>query len=260
MPRLIPVLLLMNGRLVRSERFTIHQIIGDPIHEVARFNEWTVDELIYLDITRDGAMERARVDTLTGQFADSMDVLEAVARHCFMPLTWGGKVRTVEQAREIFARGADKVAVNTAAFDDPGLIEAIATRFGAQALVLGIDARSTGDGSWETVVDGGRRPTGRDPADWAREAAARGAGEILLQSLDRDGRGTGYDTALIARVAEAVDIPVIACSGVGVFEHYAKGLAAGADAVAAANIWHFKELADRAGKRALKRAGFDVRL
>lgn len=259
MPRLIPVLLLLNGRLVRSETFNQHQIIGDPLHEVARFNEWTVDELIYLDISREGGLERGRTDAANREFSDPMDVLEAVASHCFMPLTWGGRVRSVEHVREIFKRGADKVAINTAAFETPELITQVSKRFGAQAMVVSIDAKSTEDG-YQVMVQGGRATTDKDPVSWAKEAEDRGAGEILLQSLDRDGRGTGYDVKLIEHVASAVSIPVIACSGVGVYEHYAKGLKAGADAVAAANIWHFKELADRGGKRALKRAGFDVRM
>lgn len=259
MPRLIPVLLLLNGRLVRSERFDTHQIIGDPLHEVARFNDWTVDELIYLDITREGGLERGRTDSGNRAYGTSMDVLEAVASHCFMPLTWGGRVSSVEHVREIFARGADKVAINTAAIETPALMSEIANRFGVQALVVSIDAKAKDDG-WEVMTRGGRTATGRDPVAWAKEAEERGAGEILLQSLDRDGRGTGYDLALIEAVSSAVTIPVIACSGVGMYEHYAKGLKAGADAVAAANIWHFKELADRGGKRALQRAGFDVRM
>lgn len=259
MPRLIPVLLLLNGRLVRSEKFNTHQIIGDPLHEVARFNEWTVDELIYLDITREGGLERGRMDAGNREFTDPMDVLEAVASHCFMPLTWGGRISSLDQVREIFKRGADKVAINTAAFNTPDLITQVSKRFGAQAMVVSIDTRKTEDG-YEVMTGGGALPTGRDPVSWAKEAEDRGAGEILLQCLDRDGRGTGYDVKLIEAVASAVSIPVIACSGVGMYEHYAKGLKAGADAVAAANIWHFKELADRGGKRALQRAGFDVRI
>ena len=259
MPRLIPVLLLMNGQLVRSETFTQHQIIGDPLHEVSRFNEWKVDELIYLDITREGGLPQGRRDSGNRAYADSMEVLEAVASQCFMPLTWGGRIHSLDQVREIFSRGADKVAINTAAFETPELISQVSKRFGAQAMVVSIDVRQTEQG-YEVMTQGGREATGRDPVSWAKEAEDRGAGEILLQSLDRDGRGTGYDTALIEQVSQAVTIPVIACSGVGVYEHYAKGLKAGADAVAAANIWHFKELADRGGKRALQRAGFDVRM
>jgi cyclase len=259
MPRLIPVLLLMNGQLVRSERFTTHQIIGDPLHEVARFNEWKVDELIYLDISRTAGLAQGRRDAGNRAYADAMEVLEAVASHCFMPLTWGGHVTSLDQVRDIFKRGADKVAINTAAYETPELITQVSKRFGAQAMVVSIDARQTENG-YEVMTQGGRTGTGRDPVSWAKEAEDRGAGEILLQSLDRDGGGTGYDTTLIEQVSQAVTIPVIACSGVGVYEHYAKGLKAGADAVAAANIWHFKELADRGGKRALQRAGFDVRM
>ncbi len=258
--RLIPVLLLQNGQLVRSERFSIHQVIGNPIHEVERFNQWNVDELIYLDITRDGDYDLRRDDKKLRGLGTPMEILEAVSRTCFMPLTWGGRIRDIEQAREIFSRGADKIALNTRALRRPEFITEAARQFGSQAVIVSIDARRREDGRSEVVTEGGTAPTGLDPADWARQAEERGAGEILLQSIDRDGTARGYDLDLVAAVAGAVRIPVIACSGVGTYEHYAKGIAAGASAVAAANIWHFKELADRGGKRALARANVNVRM
>lgn len=259
-PRLIPVLLLQNGLLVRSERFAIHQIIGNPVHEVDRFNQWNVDELIYLDITRDGAYDLRRDDAKVKGLGDPLEILDAVSRRCFMPLTWGGRIRTVADMAERFARGADKIAINSAALAAPDLIDAAARRYGSQAIVVGIEARRAVDGTPVVMTDGGRVATGRSAAGWAREAEARGAGEILLQSVDRDGSGRGYDLDLIAEVAAATAIPVIACSGVGRYEDYARGLAAGASAVAAANIWHFREMADRGGKRALAKAGWPVRL
>lgn len=258
--RLIPVLLLQNGLLVRSELFRIHQIIGNPLYEVQRFNEWNVDELIYLDITRDGEYDLGRDDHKVKGLSEPLGILDAVAKTCFMPLTWGGRIRTVDDMRERFSRGADKIAINTAAFLTPELISQAAKTFGNQAVVVSIDALRGPDGRAEVFVDGGRTATGRAPEDWAREAEQRGAGEVLLQSIDRDGMGQGYDVDLIRAVAAAVRIPVIACSGVGRFEDYAAGIKAGASAVAAANIWHFKELTDRQGKRALARAGVDVRM
>jgi cyclase len=258
--RLIPVLLLQNGLLVRSEQFRIHQILGNPIHEVQRFNQWNVDELVYLDITQEGGYDLRREDQKIKGLAGALEILEEVSRTCFMPLTWGGRIRSLDDMNARFSRGADKIAVNSEAFRNPSLVTQAARAFGSQAVVVGIDARRGHAGGTEVFVDGGRTATGRAPEDWAREVETAGAGEILLQSIDRDGTGRGYDVDLIRSVAEAVRIPVIACGGVGRFEHYADGIRAGAAAAAAANIWHFKELSDRAGKRALAKAGIEVRL
>jgi cyclase len=259
--RLIPILLLQNGLLVRSEKFSIHQIIGNPIHEVERFNEWSVDELIYLDISVTGEYNQRRNDKKVKALEDPLAILQAVSKTCFMPLTWGGTIRTIEDMKLRFRHGADKIAVNSQAFRTPELIERAARAFGSQAVVVSMDAlRHADDNRLEVFIDGGVTPTGMKPVEWAKQAEAQGAGEILLQSIDRDGTGRGYDLDLIHSVASAVRIPVIACSGIGDFNQYANGIDAGASAVAAANIWHFKELADRAGKRALVRAGVDVRV
>ena len=258
--RLIPVLLLQNGLLVRSELFKIHQVIGNPIHEVQRYNQWSVDELIYLDITRVGeTYDLGREDHAIKGLSDPLQILEAVSETCFMPLTWGGRISSIEDMAARFARGADKITLNTAALRNPSLITEGARQFGSQAIVISIDVLRSPDGKTEVYADGGRTPTGRKPEEWAREAERAGAGEILLQSIERDGRGTGYDLDLIRAVAHATSVPVIACSGVGRYEDYVAGIHAGASAVAAANIWHFKEMADRGGKRALAKAGIDVR-
>lgn len=258
--RLIPVLLLQNGLLVRSEVFTIHQAIGNPFYEVQRFNHWNVDELIYLDISRGDSYDLRRDDHKLRGLEDALGILDAVSQTCFMPLTWGGRITSVEQMREVFRRGADKVSINTAAVYTPQLIEQGARAFGSQAIVVSIDAQRRSDGRLEVMIDGGRTATGLEPAGWAREAERLGAGEILLQSVDRDGTGQGYDLELIQSVVAATSVPVIACSGVGQYAQYADGIRAGASAVAAANIWHFKELSDRGGKRALAGAGVNVRL
>lgn len=258
--RLIPVLLLKDGHLVRSEGFREHQVIGNPIHEVRRFSEWHVDEVIYLDITREGgAYDLGRDDHRVASASAPMDILSEVAKHCFMPLTFGGGLRSLDDMHGCFARGADKIAINSAALHRPELIDEAAARFGSQAIVVSIDVRRTPEGTYEVYGDRGRSPTGRDGPGWAREAADRGAGEVLLQSIDRDGRATGYDTDAIGAHANAVSVPLVACSGVGTPEHYAAGIEAGASAVAAANIWHFTELTDRKGKRALAQAGIPVR-
>jgi imidazole glycerol-phosphate synthase subunit HisF len=258
--RLIPVLLLQNGLLVRSELFKIHQAIGTPIYEVERFNQWNVDELIYLDISRGDSYDLRRDDHKLKGLDDPLGILDAVSRTCFMPLTWGGRITSVDQMREIFSRGADKITINTAAVRTPELIEQGARVFGSQAIVVSIDVLRHPDGRREVMIDGGRSATGYEPSAWAREVERCGAGEILLQSVDRDGTGMGYDLELIQSVASATGVPVIACSGVGDYTHYAEGIRAGASAVAAANIWHFKELSDRGGKRALAKAGVNVRL
>jgi imidazole glycerol-phosphate synthase subunit HisF len=257
--RLIPVLLLMNGRLVRSAGFNTHQIIGDPLHEVKRFNEWRVDELIYIDITREGEFFEGRGDQKESGFFDPLSTLDAVSERCFMPLTWGGRIRSVADMRARISRGADKITLNTAAVERPDLIGEGARTFGSQAIVVSIDVRNV-DGRDCVVTENGTKPTAWNPVDWAVEAEKAGAGEILLQRVEKDGSADGYDLDLISNIAGAISIPLIACSGVGRYEDYAKGVRAGASAVAAANIWHFKEMADRGGKKALQKAGINVRL
>jgi imidazole glycerol-phosphate synthase subunit HisF len=259
-PRLIPVLLLRNGLLVRSERFATHQVIGNPIVEVQRFNEWNVDELIYLDISREGEYDLRRDDQKIRGLADPLEILDAVSRTCFVPLTWGGRIRSVDDMRVRLSRGADKVTVNTGALENPALIEDGARLFGSQAIVIAIDFRRHPDDAMEVMAGGGRTGTGRRPTEWAREAERRGAGEILLQSIDRDGTGEGYDLDVVAEVAAATSIPVIVCGGVGRYEDFAAGIKAGASAVAAANIFHFRELSDRNAKRVMRKAGVDVRV
>lgn len=258
--RLIPVLLLQNGQLVRSENFSIHQVIGNPIHEVERFNQWSVDELIYLDISRDDHYDLRRDDKKVRGLTTPLEILAEVSKTCFMPLTWGGRIRDLDQMQAIFAAGADKITLNTQAWRQPDLVRQAARHFGNQAVVASIDARRHPDGRLETCIDSGREAIPLTPEAWAMRLEDLGAGEILLQSIDRDGSGSGYDLELIRQVAAATRIPVIALGGVGDFNHYAKGIAAGASAVASANLWHFKELADRGGKRALARAGVAVRI
>ncbi len=258
--RLIPVLLLKNGVLVRSEGFDTHQIIGNPVHEAERFNEWNVDELVYIDISRSDDYDLRRDDAKIPSLNDPLQILERVSKTCFMPLTWGGRIKTIEDMRDRFVRGADKITINSQAVENPALIQAGASRFGSQAIVVSVDAKQQSDGTYEVMIDGGQTATGLLVQDWVRMAESAGAGEIFLQSIDQDGMAEGYDVELIRLVTSSVRIPVIVCSGVGRFEDYAAGIAAGASAVAAANLWHFKELADRAGKRALAKAGVPVRV
>jgi imidazole glycerol-phosphate synthase subunit HisF len=258
--RLIPVLLLKDGLLIRSQSFSIHQFIGDPVHEVVRYNEWSVDELIYLDISRGDSYELGRHDTKVKRAQGVLDLLPQIASSCFVPLTFGGRIRTVDDIRTRLALGADKITINTAAVDTPDLITRGAEMFGNQCMVVCIDARRRPDGTYEVFVDGGRRATGLDVVEWARRVEALGAGEILLQSIDRDGLASGYDHELLAPVVQAVSIPVIALGGAGEYNHFGEVAAAtGVSAVAAANIFHFKEMSDRFIKREMKRMGVPIR-
>jgi imidazole glycerol-phosphate synthase subunit HisF len=257
--RLIPCLLLMNGLLVRSEEFSLHQVIGNPVNQVERLNAWTVDELIYIDITREGAHDLRRDDHKIKAKADLLDIIDEVSRTCFVPLTFGGGIRTVEDIRLRLAHGADKVTINTAAVERPDFVEEAAGVFGSQAIIVSIDARQR-DGGWEVMTRWGREATDLDVVEWAREAEARGAGEIFLNSVDRDGMAGGYDIPLIEAVSAATTIPVIACGGVGRFKHLVEGVEAGASAVSAANIFHFTEHSTQRAKKALADAGVPVRM
>jgi imidazoleglycerol phosphate synthase cyclase subunit len=261
-PRLIPVLLLKHGVIVRSQLFKVHQVIGNPMSTVERLSHWNVDELVILDVSRGAGGYDLRRDDLHQHYAgdSALDVLREIAKVCFMPLTFGGRIRSLGDIETRLAAGADKVTLNTGALDDPGLIEAASRRFGTQCVVASIDVLRHEDGRLEVFTDGGARATGREPAQWAREAAARGAGEIFLNSIDRDGSGHGYDIALIRAVADAVDVPVVACGGVGHYGHFPAGIIeGGAAAVAAANIFHFFELSYSHAKQACIDAGVKMR-
>jgi cyclase len=261
--RVIPVLFLKRGFLVRSELFTTHQNLGNPTTQVSRFNSWNVDELIYIDITPDESYDIQRDDLGGAGFSNPgnfLDIVELVATQCFMPLTVGGKIRTLEDARLRLRLGADKVTVNTAALEDPGLITSCAGEFGSQAVVVSVDARRHDDGRCEVFSHLGARASGRDPVAWCRDAQDRGAGEILLNAIHRDGMAIGYDIALLRSVVDAVEIPVIALGGVGDYGHLAQGVTDGrAHAVAAGNIFNFKEHSYPLAKRYLKQRGIDVR-
>lgn len=259
-PRLIPLLLLKHGVIVRSQLFKVHQVIGNPMSTVQRYSDWNVDELVVLDISRGSQKHDLRRDDLHHQYAgdSTLDVLREIAKVCFMPLTFGGRIRTIEDIESRLAAGADKITLNTAALADPAFLELAARRFGTQCIVASIDARRS-VGGWEVFADGARKATRCDPAEWAREAESRGAGEILLNSIDRDGSGQGYDLELIGHVASKVSIPVVACGGVGRYEHFPTAIKAGAAAASAANIFHFFELSYSHGKKACLDAGIAMR-
>lgn len=260
--RLIPVLFLRNGYLVRSEGFTLHQNLGNPVAQVERYNAWEVDELIYIDITRDGGHDNQRSDLggIHGRAPNTIEeIIRVVSAKCFMPLTFGGGIRRLEEARRRFELGADKVTINSHALREPSFITALAREFGSQAVVVSIDARHSPEG-YRVFDEWGTRDTGLTPQGWAQEVQERGAGEILINSIDRDGKANGYDLELICSVVQATRIPVIACGGVGNYDHFGQAIfEAGASAAAAGNIFHFKELAYPMAKRHLKKVGLNLR-
>jgi len=260
-PRLIPCLLLKHGLIVRSEQFKIHQVIGNPMSTVERFSHWNVDELIILDISS-ADFHDLRRDDLQQSYAGStvLDVLREISRVSFMPLAFGGRIRTLEDMRLRLSAGADKCVINTQAVESPTFITEAAERFGSQCVVLSIDAQREEDGTYQVYSHSGRRATGMEPVTWAARAEELGAGEIFLNSIDRDGRAQGYDLELIKLVSEATSIPVIACGGVGKYEHFPAGiLEGGASAVSAANIFHFFELSYPFAKNACLEAGIPMR-
>ena len=248
--RIIPCLDVDAGRVVKGVNFVELRDAGDPVELAARYDAEGADELVFLDIT---ASSDAR-DTI-------VDVVTRTAEEVFIPLTVGGGVRSVEDARRLLRAGADKVGVNTAAVDRPGVVTEIADEFGAQCVVVAIDARRRPDGTgFEVFTHGGRTPTGIDAIRWAATVVELGAGEILLTSMDRDGTKEGFDIDLTAAVVEAASVPVIASGGVGTLEHLVEGVTkAGADAVLAASIFHFGEHTVAEAKAAMAAAGVTVR-
>jgi cyclase len=245
--RLIPCLDVDAGRVVKGTGFVDLRDAGDPVELAERYDAEGADEIVFLDITATSD-KRATVAELARRTADNV----------FIPFTIGGGVRSVADAQAILDAGADKVSVNSAAVERPELVGELADELGTQCVVLAIDAKRAGD-SWEVFVAGGRTPTGRDAVAWAREGARRGAGEILLTSMDRDGTGDGYDLELISAVAGTVEVPVIASGGAGELRHLVDGLAAGADAVLVASILHYGHFTVAQIKDHLAAAGFPVR-
>ncbi len=258
--RLIPILLLKNGFLVRSYKFMRHQSIGNPLIQTARYNNWSIDELIFIDITRDDVYDLKRDDQKLEGVSSIIEVLQVISKSCFMPLTFGGKIRTIDDMKIRFENGADKITVNSVCFENPEIIKQAAQRFGSQAIVVSIDVKKNTDGTYEVYSHNGKKPTGWAPDKWAKYVEENGAGEILLNSIDRDGTGSGYEIEMIKRVVKATNLPVIALGGVGEYEHFVEGVVeGGASAVAAANIFNFRELSDRNARRVMIEAGVNVR-
>ena len=247
--RVIPCLDVKDGRVVKGVNFVDLRDAGDPVEQARIYDAEGADELCFLDITASSDNR----DII-------LDVVRATAEQCFMPLTVGGGVRRVEDVRRLLLAGADKVSINTAAVERPELLAEGAEKFGSQCIVIAIDARRRAGGGFEVFTHGGRRGTGIDAVEWARRAAALGAGEILLTSMDRDGTGQGFDIELTRAVADAVPVPLIASGGVGTLEHMVEGVTDGhADAVLAASIFHFGTYRIRDAKARMAEAGVPVR-
>ena len=248
--RIIPCLDVKSGRVVKGTKFLDLRDAGDPVECAKLYDDQGADELVFLDITA-SSDDRAIM----------VDVVARTAEHCFMPLTVGGGIRTVEDFRTMLLAGADKVSVNTAAIKNPGLVSAAAENFGSQCVVVAIDAKRDQPGHWRVYTHGGRNPTDRDAVAWAREVGRLGAGEILLTSMDADGTCGGYDIDLTAAVSKAVEIPVIASGGAGELRHLAEVLTRGdADAVLAASIFHFGSYTIAQTKQFLRQQGIQVRV
>ncbi len=246
--RIIPCLDVDKGRVVKGTRFLNLRDAGDPVEISKRYNKEGADELVFLDIT--ASSDKRNI---------LLDVVRKTAEQVFIPLTVGGGVRTVDDFRILLSAGADKVSINTAAIKTPQLINDAAKRFGNQCVVVAIDAKRRKKGRWEVFIHGGRTSTGIDVVRWAKEAERRGAGEILLTSMDADGTKAGYDVELTRAVARAVEIPVIASGGAGTKKHFADAFRVGASAALAASLFHFKELDISELKKFLKAQRIPIR-
>jgi cyclase len=246
--RVIPCLDVDGGRVVKGVGFVDLRDAGDPVELASRYDDGGADELVFLDITATSD-KRETVVELARRTADDV----------FIPFTIGGGIRSVADAQAVLDAGADKISINSAALARPQLIDELAANFGAQCVVLAIDAKARPEGGWEAYLAGGRTPTGRDAVAWAAEGVARGAGEILLTSMDRDGTNLGYDLPLTAAVAGAVGVPVIASGGAGELAHLTEAVEAGADAVLCASIFHYGHHTVAEAKEVLARAGVAVR-
>ncbi|MGU3431431.1 imidazole glycerol phosphate synthase subunit HisF [Actinomycetes bacterium M1A6_2h] len=252
--RVIPCLDVDAGRVVKGVNFADLRDAGDPVELAAKYDAEGADELTFLDVTAS-----------SGGRATMLDVVTRTAEQVFIPLTVGGGVRTITDVDSLLRAGADKVSVNTAAIARPEVLRELSSRFGSQCIVLSVDARTVPDGErptpsgWEVTTHGGRRGTGIDAVEWAERGADLGVGEILLNSMDADGTKAGFDIAMITKVRAAVRVPVIASGGAGAIEHFAPAVAAGADAVLAASVFHFGELEIGQVKDALRAEGVTVR-
>jgi len=257
--RLIPVLLLRNGFLVQSKSFKRYKNLGNPITAVKRLSNWAADEIMYLNISRNDSYDMKRDDLGCHNRNNIVEIIRDISKESCMPITYGGRIRTLDDIGLFLINGADKVSINSMALERPEFIHEAAREFGTQCIVVSIDAKINDD-RYEVMAEGGKKSTGYSPDNWAQIASEKGAGEILINSIDRDGLKQGYDLQLINLVADAVMIPVIACGGVGVWEDFAETLeGTKVDAVAAANIFHHYDQSVYLAKKYLIDRGCNVR-
>ena len=257
--RLIPVLYIKNGLIVRSEDFEYHQIIGNVVNEAQRYNDWNVDELIYIDISIENEYDSRRDDHKIKSVASISEILKMVSKTCFMPLTFGGGIRSIEQVDYLIQKGADKISLNTGAIINPDFINQVALKYGSQALVLSVDYKIIEN---RAVVYStfGKKDTQISVFDWVLEAQKLGVGEIFLNCIDRDGKACGYDIDTIGRVVDLLSIPVIACGGAGSeFDFIDLALQTKVSGIAAGNWFHFVERSYPRAKQFLKKNGINVR-
>lgn len=248
--RLIPNIILNNGNVVQSVNFKHTNVIGNAITAVDFFNSWAVDEIIILDVSRTHENRK--------QFHK---IIDGLSKRCFVPLTVGGWIDSVDEIRQLLKEGADKVAINTQAVLNPDFVTEASKMFGSQCIVVSIDVKTNLDGKYEVYADRGRKPTGLDPVGWAKKVQELGAGEILLTSIDKEGMRGGYDLTLLKEVCANVNIPVIAFGGVGEWQHFVDGIKIGkADAVSAANIFHYTEHSTYNAKEFMYKSGLNVRM
>jgi len=247
--RLIPNIILNNGNVVQSRNFKHTNIIGNAVTAVDFFNSWAVDEIIILDVSRN-----------TENRKNFLRIIQGLSKRCFVPLTVGGWIKSIEDITYILKIGADKVSINTEAVKNPQFIKESSDRFGSQCIVVSIDVKINNLNEYKVYIDRGRKSTNLDPVNWAKTVEKNGAGEIFLTSIDRDGTKQGYDLDLVKQVSESVGIPVVAFGGVGKWEHFVDGIKIGkADAVSAANIFHYTEHSTFKAKEFLENAGINVR-
>jgi cyclase len=257
--RLIPVLFIKNGLIVRSEGFSYHQNIGNVINEARRYNEWNVDELIYIDISREAHYDLRRDDHRIESHSSIGEIIQAISRVCFMPLTFGGGIRTLEDVKFRIRNGADKITLNTGAFTNPDLIKQASEAFGNQCVVISIDYRMI-DKVPTVFTEFGQKNTGVSIFDWAKECERLGAGELFLNAIDRDGKASGYDIETIGAFLESSRLPVIACGGAGTIDDFVDLFRqTTVSGIAAGNMFHFTEHSYERAKDALRREKFDVR-
>ena len=271
--RLIPVLLLKNGILVRSRNFSLHQLMGNHIDQVKRFSEWKADEIIYLDISRDSSYDLGNIDNIIGSTSSKakvvreskknmIEIIKDLSKFCRVPLTIGGKIRSIEDIRQRLKAGADKVVINTAALDDPEFIKKAAREFGSQCIVVCIDLKKISNKKeWQILKSFGKKPTELNLLKWIEKVQENGAGEILLQSVDRDGTGKGYDLDLVKFIRNHINVPCIILGGAGEFANFIDAYRANNEiSLAAANIFHFTEQSILNAKKFMINKNINVRM